>query len=183
MSAKVAGRSRVSAARRALVLVPAAAFPVWAAQPAPAEADTTLTIEYVETHDRLDPDPKPGITVRHTLEATLSAGNHVVENDRREVGGRKRVFVAHGQNQGALGDNTAWATWRVIGPHQLERLFAGHGFLLKIDVETGPADACAVTVAYLLQAGFTSVMSRRADTGEPARISLPKVVSAQCSIR
>jgi hypothetical protein len=69
------------------------------------------------------------------------------------------------------------------GPKKLERLFAGRGFLLKIDVEVGPGDACSVDVAYLLQAGATAMMTRRLDTGDPARISPPKVLSAQCSIR
>ena len=108
-----------------------------ATAPTSAKADKVLTIEYVETDDRLDPDPKAGIIARHEIEATLTADNHVAEHDENRAGGRKRVFFKRLESRGALGDNSAWATWRVLGPH----------------------------------------------TGDPARISPPKVLSAQCSIR
>jgi len=160
-----------------------AALMAGATAPTSAKADTLLTIEYAETHDRLDPDPKAGIIVQHTIEATLTADNHVAEHDQNQVGGRRHVFVKQLESQGALGDNSAWATWRVLGPHKLERLFAGRGFLLKIDVEIGPGDACSADVAYLLQAGASAIVTRRLDTGDPARISQPKLLSAQCSIR
>jgi len=159
-----------------------AAVAAGAAAPTPAKADTLLTIEYVETHDRLDPDPKSGIVARHKIEATLTADNHVAEHDENQSGGRKRIFVKQLDSRGALGDNSAWATWRVLGPHKLERLFAGHGFLLKIDVEIGPNSACSVDIAFLLQAGATAMVTRRLDTGDPARISQPKLLSSQCTI-
>ena len=160
-----------------------AAFGVDAPAPARAVGDAVIAIEYVEFHDRLDPDPKANITARHQIVATLAADSHVSERTETLVGRGKRVFARQEENSGSLGDNSAWAVWRVLGPHKLERLFAGHGFLLKIDVDVGPGDACSVQVNYLLQNGFTAVMTRRADTGQPARVSLPKVVSAQCSIQ
>ena len=149
----------------------------------PASADTVLTIEFVETHDRLDPEPKAGIIVKHTIEATLTADNHVTERDQRQGGGRNRSLSKETEARGAIGDNSAWATWRVMGPHQLERLFVGRGFLVKIDVEVGPGDACAANVAYLLRSGDSAMMVRRLDNSEPARVSKPEVLSAQCSIR
>jgi hypothetical protein len=176
-------RRATRAGTRALAPLFVVALAVGATAPTSAKADTLLTIEYVETHDRLDPDPRAGIVVRHEIEATLTADNHVAEREQRQTGGRKQVFFNQLESRGALGDNSAWATWRVLGPHKLERLFAGRGFLLKIDVDIGADNACSVDVAYLLQAGATAMVTRRLDTGDPARISHPKLLSAQCSIR
>ncbi len=145
--------------------------------------DTVIQIDFAETHDRLPPDERVGIVAQHHIDATLSAGNRVSENKGTVVGRRKRAFVRQGQNSEALGDNSAKVVWRVVGPHQLRRIFAGRQFLMLTDVEISGDNSCSVQIRYLLQKGFTDYMATRADNGELAHFSLPRVVSSQCSIR
>ena len=145
--------------------------------------DTVIQIDFVETHDRLTPDVRPGIVGQHQIVATLTADNRVSENNQTLVGRRLRTFVRQGQNSEALGDNSARVVWRVLGPHQLRRIFAGRQFLIMADVEIGAGNACSVQIRYLLQKGYTDYIAKRADNGELAHFSLPKVVSSECSIR
>ena len=145
--------------------------------------ETVIQIDFAETHDRLPPDERPGIVAQHQIVATLSAGNRVSENNERIIGRRKRSLVRQAQNSEALGDNSAKVVWRVLGPHELRRIFAGRQFLMLTDVEISGDNSCSVQITYLLQKGYADYIAPRADNGELAHFSLPKVVSSQCSIR
>ena len=105
------------------------------------------------------------------------------ESNQTIVGRRKRTFVKQGQNSEALGDNSARVVWHVLGPRQLRRIFAGRQFLMMMDIEILGENSCSVQIRCLLQKGYTDIITKRADNGEPAHFSLPKVVSSQCSIR
>ena len=153
------------------------------APPAPLAGptgDTVIQIDFVETHDRLPPDEWPGIVAKHQIVATLSAGNQVTENNQTIVG--RRNFVKQGQNSESLGDNSAKVVWHVLGPHQLQRIFAGRQYLMMADIDIS-GQSCGVRIKWLLQKGYSDIITRRADNGEFAHFSLPKLVSAQCSIR
>ena len=171
--------------RRSPVLAAAVAALVTAGSFSPARAagDTTIEINFVETHDRLPPDERLGIVGQHQIVATLSAGNRVSENNQAVFGRRNRSFVKQGQNSESLGDNSARAVWRVLGPHQLRRIFAGGQFLTVMDIAIGEGNSCSVAIKFLLQKGYADIVSKRADNGELAHFSLPKLVSSQCSIR
>jgi hypothetical protein len=145
--------------------------------------DTIIQIDFVETHDRLTPDVRPGIVAQHQIVATLTADNRVNENNQTLVGRRRMPFVKQGQNSEALGDNSARVVWHVLGPHQLRRIFAGRQFLSLMDVEIGAGNTCSVQIKFLLQKGYTDYIAKRADNGEFAHFSLPKVVSSECAIR
>lgn len=145
-------------------------------------SETIIEIDFTETHDRLPPDERTGIIGQHTVVATLSADNRVSENNQAIFGRRKRQFARQGQNSETLGDNSAKVVRRVLGPHQLRRIFAGRQFLMMTDIEIA-GNSCSVQIKYLLQKGYSDTIGRRADTGELARFSLPKVVSSQYSIR
>ena len=145
--------------------------------------DTVIQIDFAETHDRLTPDIRPGIVAQHQIVATLSANNQVSESNQTIVGRRMRTFVKQGQNSEALGDNSARVVWHVLGPHHLRRIFAGKQFLMMADIEISGESSCSVQMRYLLQKGYSEIISKRADNGEFANFSLPKVVSSQCSIR
>jgi hypothetical protein len=148
-----------------------------------ATSDTVIQIEFVETHDRLPPDERPGIVAQHQIVATLS-GNRVSENNQTVINRRRRgSLVRQGQNNEALGDNSARAVWHVLGPHSLRRIFVGKQYLMMIDVEISSDKACSVQIKYLLQEGYSDIITTRADNGELAHFTLPKPVSAQCSIR
>jgi hypothetical protein len=152
---------------------------------AESSGDTVIQIDFVETHDRLTPEERPGIVAQHQIVATLAASNQVSENNQTVVGGRRRrgLLIVQGQNSEALGDNSARAAWHVLGPHQLRRIFAGKQYLMLTDVEITGDNACNVQIKYLLQKGYSDIINKRADNGELAHFSLPKLISAQCSIR
>ena len=50
------------------------------------------------------------------------------------------------------------------------------------DIQISGENACSVQIKYLLQKGYGDIVNTRADNGELAHFSLPKVVSAQCTI-
>ena len=145
--------------------------------------ETVIQIDFAETHDRLSPNERPGIIGQHQIVVTLSAGNQVSESNQTIVGRRNRSFVKQGQNNEALGDNSARVVWHVLGPHKLRRIFVGRQFLMMTDIEISGENSCSVQIKYLLQRGYSGIISKRADNGELAHFSLPKLVSSQCSIR
>lgn len=145
--------------------------------------DTIIQIDFAETHDRLTPEERPGIVGQHQIIATLSASKQVSESNETVVGRRKRQFVKQGQNSETLGNNSARVVWHVIGPHRLRRIFVGRQYLMMADIEISGDNSCNVQNKYLLQKGYPDIISRRADNGEPAHFSLPKLLSSQCSIR
>jgi hypothetical protein len=165
------------------VLITTLSFPF--ASMAGSSGDTVIQIDFSETHDRLTPEERPGIVAQHQIAATLTAGNRVSENNQTLVGGRRRrgLLTVQGQNSEALGDNSARAVWHVLGPHQLRRIFVGKQYLMMTDVEISGENACSVQIKYLLQKGYSDIINKRADNGELAHFSLPKLISAQCSIR
>ena len=148
---------------------------------AESTSETVIQIDFVETHDRLAPDERPGIVAQHQIVATLS-GNRVSENNQTVINRRRVALVRQGQNSEALGDNSARAVWRVLGPHALRRIFAGKQYLTMTDVEISGDKACSVQIKYLLQKGYNDIITTRADNGELAHFSLPKLVSAECTI-
>jgi hypothetical protein len=143
--------------------------------------NTVIQIDFVETHDRLTPDERPGIAAQHQIVATLS-GSRVSENNQLVINWRRGSLVRQGQNRETLGDSSARAVWHVLGPHSLRRIFAGKQYLMMTDIEISGRNVCSVQIKYLLQKGYSDIINRRADNGELAHFSLPRVVSAQCSI-
>ena len=150
--------------------------------------ETQITINFVETHDRLDPDPRPGITRSATIEATLSGNGQIHENNADYIkGNAKRNKPGNGMRQGEndekLGDTATRVVWRVDGPHKLQRLLVGKQFIMVAEIEVVQDASCSVEIKYLLQKGYTDVVMRRRDNGELAKFSLPKVLNSSCSIR
>lgn len=148
--------------------------------------ETQITINFTETHDRLDPDPRPGITRAVTIEATLSGNGQVHENNSDFVGGGRRHRangMRQGENDEKLGDTATKVVWRVDGPHKLQRLLVGKQFIMVAEVEVGDGASCSVDIKYLLQKGYTDVVMKRRDNGEMAKFSLPRVLNSSCSIR
>ena len=147
--------------------------------------ETVISIDFAESHDRLDPDPRPDILRNVHIEATLSPNGQVHESLVATVGGRKRRMAIMNENEqdAKLGDASPKIVWRVEGPHKLQRLVVGQQFLTMFDVEIGSDAACSVQIKYLQQKGYSGVIMRRSDNGELAHFSLPKVLNSSCSIR
>lgn len=160
----------------------------WALAPlaslAAPQNETVITIDYQETHDRLDPDPRSGFLRDVEIEATLSPNGGMHDNFRKVWRGRKhRTEEAEKEHDEKLGDASSRVVWRVEGPHELQRLEVGRQFIVVVNVTIEPDGKCSVDVKYDLQKGYTDVIFRRRSTGELARFSLPKVLSSSCSIK
>jgi hypothetical protein len=175
----------VNSALRTLTLAGAAAtVSMLSPTVARSAGDTIIEIDFTEIHDRLAPDVMPGIFATHQTVATLSAANLVSETNQTVAGRRRKNPDVHPeQNSEALGDNSARAVWHVLGPHQLRRIFVGGQYLMVMDIEIGAGNACNVQIKYLLQKGYTEIISNRGNNGPLFHSSLPKVVASGCSIR
>ncbi len=175
-------KNRRSIFRAAIVF--AWAFAPWAGLAGEAK-HSVITIEFIETHDRLDPDPKAGISRSVKIEATLSGDGQVHENDVSGFGRGKKHNPGWSENENdeKLGDTSSKVVWRVEGPHKLQRLVVGKQFLTVADVDVGQDGSCSVQIKYLLQKGYSEVIMRRRDNGEFAKFSLPRVLSSSCSIQ
>jgi hypothetical protein len=165
---------------------------------------TVIQGEVVEAHDLLSDANDPssplrrGIEWSHSFTVTLSGKNHVEEtwrNTRLGVEGRSFLFGKHGngpkrgllttrvENNATIGDSASRVVWHVLGQKKLQRIFPGQHFLMIMNIEIGESNACRVEVKYLRQTGFVSVVMKRADTGEMANFSLPRVERASCAIQ
>jgi hypothetical protein len=158
----------------------------------------------VEAHDLLSDANDPAAPLRrdiewsHSFTVTLSGKNHVEEtwrNTRLGVGGRSFLFGQQGngpkrgllttqvENNATIGDSASRVVWHVLGQKKLQRIFPGQHFLMIMNIEIDASNACRVEVKYLRQTGFVSVVLKRADTGEMANFSLPRVERATCAIQ
>jgi hypothetical protein len=164
-----------------LIAVMIAALPCPSASKSGSTSDTVIQIDFVETHDRLTPDERPGIVAQHQIVATFS-GNRVSEDNQTVINKRRGALIRQGKNSEALGDNSARAVWHVLGPHSLRRVFVGKQYLTMTDVEVSGDKACSVQIKFFLQKGYSDIITTRADNGELAHFSLPKLVSEECSI-
>ena len=87
------------------------------------------------------------------------------------------------EDAATIGENGAHVVWHVLGEKKLQRIFAGQHFLMMMDIEIGPDNACRVDARYLQQTGFEFIVMRRSDNDELANFSLPHVERASCAIQ
>ena len=83
--------------------------------------------------------------------------------------------ISKTEDAATIGENGAHVAWHVLGEKKLQRIFAGPYFLMMMDIEIGPDNACHVEARYLQQTGFEFIVLRRSDTDELANFSLPHV--------
>ena len=81
-----------------------------------------------------------------------------------------------------MGDESGRVVWHVLGERKLQRIRVGDQFLTIMNIEIDSENRCQVEVKYLEQKGFTDVVIKRPDNGEMAHYTLPRLVSASCSI-
>ena len=72
--------------------------------------------------------------------------------------------------------------WQVLGPKKLRRLGEGKQTISIFDIDIDSANNCHIAVKYLLQKGFSYLIAKRAGTGTEEHFTLPRLVSASCSI-
>jgi hypothetical protein len=162
---------------------------------------TVITGEVVETHDRLTPEVFRGIERVHSFRINLSGKNQIHETwtiSRPDMGawrlnrqggirnGNRTRFgfkIKQSEGDATIGENGSHVVWHVLGEKKLQRIFAGQHFLMMMDIEIGPDNACRVDARYLQQTGFEFVVMRRGDNDELANFSLPHVERASCAIQ
>jgi hypothetical protein len=163
-----------------------------AAAYAQAEKQTVIQVQIDEKHDRLAPDPLQDVEwiVKYTI--TLTGKNKVTETQANTVVGSSKgqCDPAHcaylnstSQRDATLGESDTKVVWQVLGPRKLRRIGTGKQFIVMFDIDIDQSNNCHIDAKYLRQSGFTDVIMKRADTGEMAHFTLPRVVSASCSIQ
>lgn len=161
-----------------------------AAAYAQADKQTVIQVQIDEKHDRLAPDPLQDVEwiVEYTI--TLTGKNKVTETQKNMVVGTAKGSVdprraaslnSTSQRDAELGQGGN-VVWQVLGPRNLRRIATGKQFIVMFDIDIDQSNNCHIDAKYLRQSGFTDVIMKRADTGELAHFSLPRVVSASCSI-
>ncbi len=180
-------RKRLCAALLSLLFVASGA-----AAYAQAEKQTVIQVQIDEMHDRLGPEPLRDVEWVQKFTITLTGNNKVTESQKSTpVGSAKGAPSARlaasltqtSQRDAALGQNDAKVVWQVLGPRKLRRIATGTQFIVMFDIEIDQGDNCHIGAKYLLQRGFDDVVMKRADTGEMTHFTLPRVVSASCSIQ
>jgi hypothetical protein len=180
-------RKRLCAALLSLFFVASGA-----AAYAQAEKQTVIQVQIDEMHDRLGPEPLRDVEWVEKFTITLTGNNKVIESQKNTplgsaegaVSARRAAELAQtSQRDGALGQKDAKVVWQVLGPRRLRRIATGVQFIVMFDIEIDQGDNCHIDAKYLLQRGFDDVVMTRADTGELTHFTLPRVVSASCSIQ
>jgi hypothetical protein len=147
-----------------------------------AENQTVIHVTYVETHDRLPPVEVRDVEKQHDVTATLSQGNHVTEQSTSFNMNRRRSNPTFDEDSTTIGDNSGRVVWHVIAERKLQRIFVGQQMLVIMNIDIDANNQCQVDVKYLQQEGFTDIVAKRADNGEMAHFTLPRVKSASCAI-
>lgn len=170
-------------------LLLAASGPIAYAQ---AEKQTVIHVEIDEKHDRLGPEPLQDVEWVHKFTITLTGQNKVTESQVNTPVGTARgpcnparcaQLTSTYQRNAALGESDTKVVWQVLGPKKLRRIATGQQFIVMFDIEIDKSDNCHIDAKYLKQSGFVDVVMKRADTGEMTHFTLPRLVSASCSIQ
>src|SRR5271170_1963427 len=147
--------------RLSLAIILLVSFQVFArAQPV---GETVITGTIVKSHDRLPPIEVRGIVTEIHFKFILSGKNHVEEHFshvalRNDSNPNLNMRGRDSNGDASLGESGSIVSWRVQGPHSLQRIGAGKQFIviMKFDVEDNKN--CTVGVKYLLQKGKTDVI-------------------------
>jgi len=148
---------------------------------------TVIHGKIISTHDRLPPIEVRDIVVETDFTFTLSGKNNIKESWSSVPLRNQNSPALHyppmlANNEAALGEAGSTISWRVLGPHKLQRIAAGKQFILIVEITTDDNRNCTLEANFLLQKGKTSIINRRSDNGELAYYSLNKVNEASCSI-
>lgn len=157
----------------------AAALLVFGGPAQAADGQVTIIARYVNSLDRVEPEPQSGIVTRHELTVVLSGGKQIAENWNNQAGrtvnrsASIRILGETGERGGA---------WRVMPGNKLQRSidYPQNTTLLTIAVD---GQSCRLDIAYHLKPGFSDYTFRRARSREWAHYREPKAVSRECAIQ
>jgi hypothetical protein len=158
---------------------------------AQSEKKTVIQIKIDEKHDRLTPDLEQDIEWLHQVTITLSGKNAINEVGKNEFLGSPQHPASPGlqarlasefERDSALGQSGGKVVWQVLGPKKLRRIWEGKQMISIYDIEISGANNCRIMVKNLLQKGFPYLIAKRAGTDREEHFSLPRLVSASCSI-
>jgi hypothetical protein len=146
---------------------------------------TIIRGEVVEVHDRLPPNELLGVEHKHAFTFTLSGANSVSEtwaNSYLNKDGSFWLKTASANSANLGGEDSQKIVWKVLGDRQLRRIDVGIQTITLWTISIDKDNHCKLDVAFLLQKGFTDIIAKREDNGQMAHFSLPRVVSASCTI-
>jgi hypothetical protein len=159
---------------------------ILALSPGVARADNTLHISFVDTRDRKGQEADSDIVRSHNIDATLHGDGHVTEATTSFLpsrrGKRSRGMIGDSASS-QLGDASGRVTWKVKGPHELQRIELGPRFIVLAEVKVADDKTCAVSVRYLLKSGEVDLIGKDRRGGGLAHFSKPRLLSAECSIQ
>jgi len=142
---------------------------------APAAADVTVTVSYVEVHDRILPTASVTRT-RVQLEAKLQQSGAIAQSEQR-ASGRASGASTKALKLGAGGRGV----WRVVGANQLINIVQYPSYERAILV-TIEGTSCSVKVGYTLKPGFSDYRYKRLTNSEPAVARSVTPQDVNCSI-
>jgi hypothetical protein len=183
---------RWAGAARLAVLLLALAMILVSPVLAQGQKSTIIRVEIAEVHDRLTPDFEPDIKWTHNFVITMSGKNSIAESRTNTFAGspqhpatQRRVsnLTSQSDRETTLGRQEGKATWQVLGPKKLRRIWAGQQFIMLWEIEIGDNNSCSIDAKYLLQKGFHDTIGRRAGTGTMEHFSIQRIQSATCSIQ
>jgi hypothetical protein len=156
------------------------------------QKSTIIRVQITEVHDRLTPDSETDIKWTHDFVITMSGKNSIAESQTNTFAGspqhpatRRRVsnLTSQSDRETTLGRQEGKATWQVLGPKKLRRIWAGQQFIMLWEIEIGDNNNCSIDAKYLLQKGFPDTIGPRAGTGTMEHFSIQRIQSATCSIQ
>jgi hypothetical protein len=192
MIGRICELGRSCSVRAIATLLLAVAGHAASAQSDQSDKTTIINFQFTERHDRLTPDVERDIEWTNDFTVTLAGKNKVSENQSvvfrgsplHPATGERVIRLSHtDERDTALGDEAKTFIWQVLGPKKLRRIYTGTQFALVIDLEIDQRNSCHVNVKYLKQTGFVDVVMKRTATGTMEHFTLPRVVSASCSIQ
>ena len=145
---------------------------------------TIIHAKIISTHDRLPPNPILDQVILEEFTFTLSGKNHVEEQHTfgpiSDANHPSLNMLQKGNSRATLGEGGSMITWRVLGPHKLQRIAEGMQFIVIINIDINDARECRIDANYILQKGRKAIIARRIDNGELHEFSLNKVREATC---
>jgi hypothetical protein len=156
------------------------------------QKSTIIRVEITEIHDRLTPNFEPDLKWIHDFVITMSGKNSIAESQTNTFAGSPRRpatpervsnLTSQFDRETTLGRQEGKASWQVLGPKKLRRIWAGQQFIMLWEIDIGDNNSCSIDAKYLLQKGFHDMIARRAATGTMEHFSIQRIQSATCSIQ
>jgi hypothetical protein len=135
---------------------------------------------YLESYDRVGPDPASGIVMRKTFVIRLGPDSSVHE-EWGEAVKKCKVCRRSYSADSRLGETRDHVRWEVVSSAVVRRIFEGGHYIEILEIENEGSE-CSLHVRYLPEKGHRTIIMNRSDTRQPAEFSVPVVREEECRI-